>query len=75
MEPKEVAEWAMKRACCPCRKSVSYEHKACIEPKEIHDWLSSAATIDDQLSNGQRISGFLIQETPYCTNRCIKDGR
>jgi hypothetical protein len=62
MEPKEIAEWALKRACGPCRKSDAYEHKGCIEAKEIHDWLSSAVKIDGQSSNGQRISGWLIPE-------------
>ena len=62
MEPRTAAEWVSKRACSPCRKNDSYEHKACIEAKEIYDMLSSAVKVDAKVANGDRIEGWLIPE-------------
>jgi len=62
MEPDTAAEWVLKRACGPCRKTDSYEHKGCIEAKEIHDMLKSAVRVDEKMSNGNRIKGWLIPD-------------
>jgi len=62
MEPEAAAEWVLKRTCGPCRKSDSYEHKGCIEAKEIYDMLKSAIRVDEAISNGDRIKGWLIPD-------------
>jgi hypothetical protein len=62
MEPTAAAEWVLKRACGPCRKNDSYEHKGCIEAKEIHDMLKSAVRVNDKISNELQIKGWLIPE-------------
>lgn len=62
MEPNTAAEWALKRACGPCRKNDSYEHKGCIEAKEIHDMLKSAIRINETMTNGGQIKGWLIPD-------------
>ena len=62
MEPKNAAEWVLKRACGPCRRNDSYEHKGCIEAKEISDMLSTAVKVDAKVANGDRIKGWLIPE-------------
>lgn len=62
MEPKTAAVWVLKRACGPCRKNESYEHKGCIEAKEIHDMLKSAVRVNEETSYGDRIKGWLIPD-------------
>jgi len=62
MNPEIAAEWALKRACGPCRKNESYEHKGCVEAKEIYDMLASALRVDEPISNGKRIKGWLIPD-------------
>jgi len=62
MELEAAAEWVLKRACGPYRKNGSCEHKACIEAKEIHDWLKSAIRVNEKMANGERIKGWLIQD-------------
>ncbi len=63
MEPNAAAEWVLKRACGPCRKNNSCNHKACIEAKEIHDMLKSAVRVTDKISDGRQIKGWLIPES------------
>ncbi len=62
MNPEIAAEWALQRACGPCRKNQSYEHKGCIEAKEIYDMLASAVRVDEPMTNGKRIRGWLIPD-------------
>ena len=62
MEPDIAAEWVLQRACGPCRKSGSYAHKACIEAKEIHDLLKSAIRVDETVTKGHQIKGWLIPD-------------
>ncbi len=62
MEPNTAAEWVLNRACGPCRKRNSYEHKGCTEAKEIHDMLKSAVRVNETVTNGDQIKGWLIPD-------------
>ena len=62
MDPNTAADWVLKRACGPCRKNNSYEHKGCIEAKEIHDMLMSAIRVKETMTNEGQIKGWLIPD-------------
>jgi hypothetical protein len=62
MDLNTAAKWVLKRACRPCRRNDAYEHKACIEAKEIHDMLKSAFRVNARIAHGNPVKGRLIPD-------------
>lgn len=62
MDPKGMAEWAYSHACDKCHAGEACEIDACLEAKDVAEFLQRVRRLDTTTGDGERLRGWFVPD-------------
>ncbi len=62
MDPHDMAEWAYSHACDKCHAGEACEIDACINAREIADFLRRVERVETKDQSGRTLQGWYVPD-------------